>query len=502
MEDDRIALIDELLNVSKWNTLLTRVKEYFKPIKTLEDYRHMVTHWRMPKELKPFIDEWDEDEEQGRQMLNGANPMVFECCKTLPPYCRITNEHVKGLFKDGKTLEEEMKEGKIFIADYTEYTRGLPRNKRYHSDQSMYCADCLTLYYAPGDGRFLPIAIQLKPDDEEYVFTPNHDKYDWLLAKMFFRCSDCNMNQWIYHYLWGHAIVETAATAMFRCLSRTHPMYKLCRPHLQHVVAINQLSRDVLIFGDGISNYAKAINAATLVRVMFKVFDFNDLNLPKLLKKKGLDSDKLQNYHFREDALLLWKAIEKYIGKVVQIYYETDEDVESDEQLQEWIRDMAYEGLGWMDDNPRGCPTSLTSICELVQFITTCVYAGSVHHSASHNPSIDIYKFAPNAPGGLRMPVHKRGEGSMERILNSLPDGDMIAIQHASSFVLSEPVEDETRLGEFPMQLFTEEEPKKVLQEFGEDINTISEKIKERNKSLKYPYEYILPENVPVGVTR
>ena len=86
-------------------------------------------------------------------------------------------------------------EGRIFIADYTTWTRGLPRNKRYKSDKMLYCCDCLALYYSPGDGRFLPIAIQLKPDDENYVFTPHDAKYDWMLAKMFFRCSDTNAHQ-------------------------------------------------------------------------------------------------------------------------------------------------------------------------------------------------------------------------------------------------------------------------------------------------------------------
>ena len=93
------------------------------------------------------------------------------------------------------SFDYNFQEGRIFIADYVNWTQGLPRNKRYQSDEVMHCADCLALFYAPGDCRFLPIAIQLKPDDENYIFTPHDKKYDWMLAKMFFRCSDTKAHQ-------------------------------------------------------------------------------------------------------------------------------------------------------------------------------------------------------------------------------------------------------------------------------------------------------------------
>ena len=40
----------------------------------------------------------------------------------------------------------------------------------------------------------------------------------------------------------------------------------------------------------------------------------------------GVDDDHvLRNYHYRDDALALWDAIEDYVGDVVERYYEGDE---------------------------------------------------------------------------------------------------------------------------------------------------------------------------------
>nr|XP_039250397.1 allene oxide synthase-lipoxygenase protein-like [Styela clava] len=502
MEDARFEHMSEMRNVVKFNALVEKLQSYLFPIKELQDYKNLFSGFRISGDLLPFMERWEEDEEQGRQMLNGASPFAISRCRGLPDYCKITNSHVQSFLNEGKSLKDEIKEGRIYIADYSYMTKGLPRNKQYKTGDPLYCADVTALFYSSGDGKFRPIAIQLEPDNADSIFTPKDERYDWMLAKMYFRCADTIVHQWIYHFLWGHALPETAAVAMFRNLSRTHPIYKLVRPHLQHVVVINQFARDVLIFDNSTSNYTKSINGSALARHVFKDFDFDDFALPKLLKKKGLDDyNLLQNYLYRDDATALWNAIKKYLLKVINIYYKADEDVRGDEQIQSWIYDFATKGLAWPDGNTRGCPTSLNSVDELVQFCTIVVFNSAVQHSATHNAMFDLYKFIPNAPGGMRLPIHKRGEATLQRVLDSLPDVTMVTILFGSVFVLTELPEEEVYLGEFPMNLFVEEEPKKVLKEFADDLKGVSDKMKERNKKLEYPYEYLLPENVPTGTT-
>ena len=83
----------------------------------------------------------------------------------------------------------------------------------------------------------------------------------------------------------------------------------------------------------------------------------------------------------------------------------------------------------------------------------------------------------------------------MERIMNTLPDQDLMCAQMAVSFTLSNPPADEVTsyaskndhycflevfLGEFPMKLFTEKKPLAVLEHFSKEVQQIGNSIRER----------------------
>ena len=65
------------------------------------------------------------------------------------------------------------------------------------------------------------------------------------------------LKQWIYHFLHCHFMMEPIALALFRCFSKVHPVYKLLRPHLKTVCAINEVGRKVLLPKD--SRIAKGL---------------------------------------------------------------------------------------------------------------------------------------------------------------------------------------------------------------------------------------------------
>jgi len=52
-----------------------------------------------------------------------------------------------------------------------------------------------------------------------------------------------------------------------------------------------------------------------------------------------------------------------------------------------------------------------------VHFCTICLYTSSVQHAASNFGQFEMYKFAPNAPAGMRLPPHKKGEVKMNSFL-------------------------------------------------------------------------------------
>ena len=57
-------------------------------------------------------------------------------------------------------------------------------------------------------------------------------------------------------------------------------------------------------------------------------------------------------------------------------------------------------------------------------------------------------------------------------------------------------------LGNYPDAHFTDQPARDVQQVFKKELEEISAKIKERNKTLDIPYVYLLPENVPNSVAQ
>ena len=48
------------------------------------------------------------------------------------------------------------------------------------------------------------------------------------------------------------------------------------------------------------------------------------------------DVADIPNYHYRDDGLKLWHVINGYVRDIINIFYETDKEVEEDKELEDW----------------------------------------------------------------------------------------------------------------------------------------------------------------------
>jgi len=55
-------------------------------------------------------------------------------------------------------------------------------------------------------------------------------------------------------------------------------------------------------------------------------------------------------------------------------------------------------------------------------------------------------------------------------------------------------------LGDVIEELFVEAEVRDMQKDFKQELNKLGTKFAERNKSLKYPYTYLLPEKIPIDI--
>ena len=46
---------------------------------------------------------------------------------------------------------------------------------------------------------------------------------------------------------------------------------------------------------------------------------------------------QIKEFGFRDDSLLYWTAIEKYVRQIIELYYTNDDDIVQDNELQNFI---------------------------------------------------------------------------------------------------------------------------------------------------------------------
>ena len=76
-----------------------------------------------------------------------------------------------------------------------------------------------------------------------------------------------------------------------------------------------------------------------LLQKSLSELDFgNELDFPKNIQHR--DVADIPNYHFKDDGLLLWDAIKSFVENITNIFYEHDNDIVEDYELQEWSSEL------------------------------------------------------------------------------------------------------------------------------------------------------------------
>jgi len=512
--------------------MLEKLLKIFTKATTLDDFHKLYEYGLFPEAMnldiskwqnEHFLKDWDTDEGMGRQTLTGISPIHMcrlNSRKELPKEFNPAGESMDNLVEES-TFDQAVKAGKVYISNYKKTVEGVKRNVNVYKEtkpgeepEELYCANSIALFYVNPSGDFIPIAIQLEPNDDEYYYTKHsghlNDHNMWKMAKMHYRVAQANVHEWSYHYLLTHAICEPVCIALFRCLPRNHPIYKLMRPHLQTVVWINTDARHELIPDDMANNQAFSINAGAMAQKGFKDLRYEDLNIPKLLKRKGLDDkEKLPNYHYRDDALLIWDALEKHFTNVIMHYYKHDRDVVNDFELQDFIKETSEDGIGWESNGKdcKGFPRSFKTRAQLVEFCTTMAFTGSAQHAAVNFGQFETMKFVPNCPTCMRTLPCKNSEWRVteREIIDMLPNIEQATTVITTVWALSswcpEEVEEMLLDDDKVLDLFTESKVKKMEEIYKNNMQQIENKISDRNAKLgDFPYTYLLPSRVTKSI--
>ncbi|XP_019715428.1 arachidonate 5-lipoxygenase-like isoform X2 [Hippocampus comes] len=417
---------------------------------------------------------WKEDFMFGYQFLNGCNPVLIQKISKLPDKFPVTNEMVAVSLERELTLEQEIKAGNIYMVDY-EVLDGIKANDT-DPKTPQYMTAAICLLYKNTQNEILPIAIQLGqiPGEDNPIFLPTDSEDDWLLAKMWVRSTDFQHHQTVTHLLRTHLISEMFAIAMFRQLPAVHPVFK--------------------------ANATGGGGHVELIQKTMKTLTFRSLCFPDMIKDHGMDSKQdVPNYFYRDDGYKVWKATKSFVSDVIGIYYSSDEEVQSDEEIQAFVQDVRDNGM--KDFDHCGFPRSLESREELIEYLTIIVFTASAQHAAVNFGQFDWYSWIPNAPSTMRKPPpNRKGVANITLIMESLPDRGRSSWHLGAVWALSQYQKNELYLGMYPDEYFLEKPVIASMEKFRKNLAEISSGIKTRNQGLEMPYYNLSPDRIPNSV--
>ncbi|XP_034959410.1 polyunsaturated fatty acid 5-lipoxygenase [Zootoca vivipara] len=446
---------------------------------------------------------WQEDFMFGYQFLNGCNPVLIQKCTELPKKFPVTTEMVECSLERNMTLEEEIKQGNIFIVDY-ELLDGVEGNKT-DPCTVQYLSAPVCLLYKNLAKKIVPIAIQIKqaPEPGNPIFLPSDAKYDWLLAKIWVRSSDFHIHQTVTHLLRTHLISEVFGVALFRQLPSVHPLFKLLVSHVRFTIAINTKAREQLICEYGLFDKANATGGGGLAQILqraMKHLTYSSLCFPEEIKARGMEStEEIPYYFYRDDGIKVWEAIQSFVTDVVDIYYDSEEMVCEDVELQAFVKDVYVYGL--RGTKASGFPKTIKTRQKLSEYLTVVIFTASAQHAAVNFGQYDWCSWIPNAPPTMRRPPPtEKGSVTIEYIVESLPDRGRSCWHLGAVWALSQFQENEVFLGMYPDEHFIEKPVKEAMRKFRKNLDEITSCIAERNRNKKLPYYYLSPDQIPNSV--
>ncbi|XP_062212128.1 probable linoleate 9S-lipoxygenase 4 [Phragmites australis] len=497
---------------------------------------------------------WRTDEEFAREMLAGVNPVnirrltEFPAKSTLDPSqygdhtSKITEAYIEHNL-EGLTVQNALRNNKLFILDH--HDNFMPYLDRINKLEGNFIYASRTLLFLKDDGTLKPLAIELSlphPNGQQHgavskVYTPAHtgvEGHIWQLAKAYACVNDSAWHQLISHWLNTHAVIEPFAIATNRQLSVVHPVHKLLSPHYRDTMNINALARHTLINAGGIfeltvfpGKYALGMSSD-----VYKSWNFNEQALPADLLKRGVavpDQSSpygvrllIKDYPYAVDGLVIWWTIERWVKEYLDIYYSNDGELQRDEELQAWWKEVRNEAHG--DLNDRDWWPKMDTVQELARTCTTIIWVASALHAAVNFGQYPYAGYLPNRPTVSRRPMPEPGSKEYAQLEAGQEEADKVFIRTITSQwqtilgvslieILSKHSSDEVYLGQRvdPERWTSDARALDAFKRFGSRLKEIEDRImkmnedpafKNRKGPVEMPYMLLYPNTSDVDGTK
>lgn len=453
-------------------------------------------HDQRPPLLRKYLDDPGlRDALHAWQRLAGSNPLQIRLARQIPESFAVTPADFARAVGDGDSLEAAAAEDRLYIGDWTPL-HGLPTGSL--DGQQKYLYGPWALYLRSRAGAFLPIAIQCGPTPGPQcpIYTPA-DGALWEMAKLVVQNADTQIQALHLHLGRCHFVMEAFTLATMRQLAVTHPVRILLAPSMEFTLAINAMVRDKLMMpGANMSTLLspKYFECMALVTRSVQTFELAS-SLPDAdIAARGVgDPEALPEYPWRDDSLDIWACIHAFVTAYVQLYYDSDGDVDNDLEVRAWADDMRAHFGGRLSV---ATPQTRAALADLISYL---MFVGGPLHAVANYSQFDNMSFAPNMPTALYGAAPSPDLADPQAALAAMYMPESMAVLQYGFFWEQTQLK-ENLIGQYPEGSFTDPRVADLVNAFQESLAAMEQRVIQRNAQRLLPFTWLLPSTMTASI--
>jgi linoleate 9S-lipoxygenase len=200
----------------------------------------------------------------------------------------------------------------------------------------------------------------------------------------------------------------------------------------------------------------------------------------------------IEDYPYAVDGLEIWFAIDSWVKEYLSLYYENDDAVKSDTELQAWWDEIRNVGHG--DKKDETWWYSMESVEEVEKALTTIIWVASALHAAVNFGQYPYAGYIPNRPTITRRFIPEEGSQEFSEMvenpdlffLKTINNQFQSTLGMALIEILSRHSTDEVYLGQRATSEWSENERvTEAFKRFGTKLKEIEKNITERNQDVE-----------------
>mmetsp|Transcript_33612 Transcript_33612/g.79791 ORF Transcript_33612/g.79791 Transcript_33612/m.79791 type:complete len:229 (+) Transcript_33612:95-781(+) len=222
--------------------------------------------------------------------------------------------------------------------------------------------------------------------------------------------------------------------------------------------------------------------------------------MPQNLLGRDFDgSERVPEYPFRDDGMLVWGAVVDFVMDYLRQYYESDYDVISDDELQAWWLEANKVGhAGVYSQGEEEEEPEIKNFDQLCMISTILIWVNTALHSSVAHGCYEHYGFPANRPTILHLPPpHRLDATTPQKFLSMLPcQGETVLVQAFMTIISNGTDGKSKRLGFVDEEWFSNDKVMEVYEKFRANLSHIEAILQVRNERRTVPYHGMRPENI------